>query len=118
MTGDATGLGVMPIAGRGAMGSSARPPKGGLRLASAFLVIGLAPALAAPDSRRTPPPASCDLETVASGTVQSVTDGRTFILVGGQEVRLPAVEIPPLPVPSAAAPPPAPAPAESPAATP
>jgi endonuclease YncB( thermonuclease family) len=100
------------------MESSARPPKGGLRLASACLLLALGPALAAPDSRRTPPPASCDLETVASGTVQSVTDGRTFILAGGQEVRLPAIEIPALPAPSAAAPAASPAPTESPAATP
>jgi len=89
------------------MGSSARPPKGGLRLAPAFLLLALTPALAAPDNKRTPAAsAACDLETVASGTVQSVTDGRTFVLADGQEVRLPAVEIPALPAP-------APAPAES-----
>ena len=110
-TGDATGLGVMPT-GRGAMGSSARPPMGGLRLAPACLLLAFSPALAAPDTKRTPAAASCDLETVASGTVQSVTDGRTFILVGGQEVRLPAIEIPALP-----APPPIASPTESTAAT-
>jgi endonuclease YncB( thermonuclease family) len=94
------------------MWSSARPPRGGLRLASAFLLLALAPALAAPGTKRTPAAAAnCDLETVASGTVQSVTDGRTFILADGHEVRLPAVEIPALPVPAA------PAAAESPIAT-
>jgi endonuclease YncB( thermonuclease family) len=104
---------LMLIAGRGAMWSSARPPKGGLRLALAFLLLALAPALAAPDSKRTPAAsAACDLETVASGTVQSVTDGRTFILADGHEVRLPAVEIPALPAVAA------PAPAESAATTP
>jgi endonuclease YncB( thermonuclease family) len=97
------------------MGSSARPPKGGLLLASALLLMALTSALAAPDSKRTPAAsATCDLETVASGTVQSVTDGRTFVLADGQEVRLPAIEIPALPAPATPA-----APAESgPSATP
>jgi endonuclease YncB( thermonuclease family) len=76
--------------------------------------LALAPALAAPEKKRTPTAAAnCDLETVASGTVQSVTDGRTFILADGHEVRLPAVEIPALPAPAAPA---TPAPAESAAA--
>jgi endonuclease YncB( thermonuclease family) len=79
------------------MGSVTRPPKGGLRLAPAFLaLLALTPAAAAP---RTTPAANCDLETVASGTVASVTDGRTFVLDDGREVRLPAVEIPALPAP-------------------
>jgi len=96
------------------MWSSARPPRGGLRLAPAFLtLLILTPALAAPDSRRTTAPTTCDLETVASGTVASITDGRTFVLDDGREVRLPAVEIPALPAPPAS-----PAPTDSAASTP
>jgi len=96
------------------MWSFARPPRGGLRLAPAFLtLLILTPALAAPDSRRTTAPTTCDLETVASGTVASITDGRTFVLDDGREVRLPAVEIPALPAPPAS-----PAPTDSAASTP
>ncbi len=87
----------MPTAGRGAMWSCARAPQGVLRVAPAVLVLlALAPALAGTGNKRTTPSgsAACDLETVASGTVQSVTDGRTFVLDDGREVRLPAIEIP------------------------
>jgi endonuclease YncB( thermonuclease family) len=96
------------------MWPTARPPKGGLRLVPAFLTLfALAPAFAAPDSKRSTPTATCDLETVASGTVASVTDGRTFVLDDGREVRLAAVEIPALP----AAPTPAPADSAAPTAS-
>ena len=94
------------------MWPTARPPKGGLRLAPAFLtLLALAPAVAAPDSKRSAAATSCDLETVASGTVASVTDGRTFVLDDSREVRLPTVEIPTLAIPT-------PAPADSPPSTP
>ncbi len=86
----------MPTAGRDAMWPCARAPQGVLRVAPAVLVLlALAPALAGTGNKRTPSAsAACDLETVASGTVQSVTDGRTFVLDDGREVRLPAIEIP------------------------
>jgi len=39
-------------------------------------------------------PATCALEIVASGTVRSVTDARTFVLADGREVRLAGIEVP------------------------
>jgi endonuclease YncB( thermonuclease family) len=42
-------------------------------------------------------PASCNPESFWSGTVQSVVDGRTFVLADGREVRLAGIEVPPLP---------------------
>jgi len=72
------------------------------RRARAFLpaataaLVALAPAAdAAP--RKTSAPAACRLETVATGTVKSVIDGRTFVLADGREVRLAGIEVPPLP---------------------
>jgi len=92
----------MPTFCRGARGSSARPPTGGL-LATALVALALTPAWAAQGSKRANPAAAgCDLQTVASGTVQTIVDGQTFLLADGREVRLPAVEIPPLPAPAPA----------------
>ncbi len=82
----------------------------------AVLLALMTPALAvaAPDSRRAKQASTdCTLETVASGTVASVLDGRTFVLADGREVRLPSIEIPPLPTPL---PEPDPAPAAAPTA--
>jgi endonuclease YncB( thermonuclease family) len=49
-------------------------------------------AAAAPKS--TPPSPTCRLEAFATGTVQAVVDGRTFVLADGREVRLDGIEIP------------------------
>src|SRR5689334_24742496 len=99
----------MPNA-RGAM-SIAQPPMGALPVAALVAMLAPALAVAAPDSRHKPQPAAgCTRETVASGTVATVIDGRTFALEDGREVRLPAIEIPPPPDPG-------PAPAAAPATT-
>jgi endonuclease YncB( thermonuclease family) len=51
--------------------------------------------------RRSAAPATCQRETVATGTVNTVIDGRTFMLADGREVRLAGIEVPPLPDPAA-----------------
>ena len=43
--------------------------------------------------------AGCKFETLGTGTVRRVIDGRTFHLDDGQQVRLAAIEVPPLPLP-------------------
>jgi endonuclease YncB( thermonuclease family) len=45
------------------------------------------------------PRVACGGETVAHATVAAIVDGRTFILGDGRQVRLAAVEVPPLPSP-------------------
>jgi endonuclease YncB( thermonuclease family) len=69
-------------------------------------VILAAIALAAPTARaqptvqNTPNPApACALEALGNGSVRRVIDGRTFQLDGGPQVRLAAIETPPLPLP-------------------
>ena len=89
----------------------ARPPIGALPAAALLGLVAPALALAAPDKRAHPASAGCNLEMVASGTVATVVDGRTFVLEDGREVRLPAIEVPPPPEPS-------PTPAADPAADP
>jgi endonuclease YncB( thermonuclease family) len=42
------------------------------------------------------PAPACGAEEIARGTVSSVLDGRTFVLDDGHEVRLAAIEVPPL----------------------
>jgi len=42
---------------------------------------------------------ACRFEVVAAGTVAQVLDGRSFVLEGGREVRLAALEVPLLPAP-------------------
>jgi endonuclease YncB( thermonuclease family) len=44
-------------------------------------------------------PFACSGETMAQGGVGRVVDGRTFVLDDGREVRLAAIEVPPLPLP-------------------
>jgi endonuclease YncB( thermonuclease family) len=44
------------------------------------------------------PPHACGGETVARATVGRIIDGRTFVLDDGREVRLAAIEAPPLPM--------------------
>jgi endonuclease YncB( thermonuclease family) len=100
----------MPNICRGAI-STARPPLGALLAAALLGLLMPGLAVAAPESkRRTPSSADCTLETVATGTVATVIDGRTFALADGREVRLPSVEVPPPPDQS-------PIPAASPGAT-
>ena len=43
----------------------------------------------------------CGGDEIARGTVSRVIDGRTFVLDDGREVRLAAIEVPPLPLPQA-----------------
>ena len=42
---------------------------------------------------------ACGGETIAHGTASRIIDGRTFVLDDGREVRLAAIEVPPLPLP-------------------
>ena len=44
-------------------------------------------------------PFACSGETIVHGSVSRVVDGRTFVLDDGREVRLAAIEVPPLPLP-------------------
>jgi endonuclease YncB( thermonuclease family) len=46
----------------------------------------------------------CKLETIGTGAVRRVIDGRTFQLDDGQHVRLAAVEVPPMPLPGQSGP--------------
>ena len=46
------------------------------------------------------PNIACGGETVARATVSRIIDGRTFVLGDGHEVRLAAIEVPPLPPPN------------------
>jgi endonuclease YncB( thermonuclease family) len=63
------------------------------------VLIAVATALAVPAqaARRSPPPTTCQRETVATGTVKAIIDGRTFMLADGREIRLAGIEVPPLP---------------------
>jgi endonuclease YncB( thermonuclease family) len=45
------------------------------------------------------PAIACGAEAIARGTFSRVIDGRTFVLGDGREVRLAAIEVPPLPPP-------------------
>ena len=45
----------------------------------------------------TAPP--CGGDEIARATVSRVSDGRTFTLADGREVRLAAIEVPPMPLP-------------------
>ncbi|MGZ3308513.1 MAG: hypothetical protein ACXU8R_08335, partial [Xanthobacteraceae bacterium] len=73
----------------------ARPPMGVLPAAALLGLLTPALAIAAPDSKRaTRASAACTLEMVASGTVATIIDGRTFVLEDGREVRLPSIEVP------------------------
>jgi endonuclease YncB( thermonuclease family) len=81
------------------MDRSCRPR--GRVVAAALAIVVLAPPSGAAERK---PPAPCRLETVATGAVKSVIDGRTFVLADAREVRLAGIEVPPLPGPSAPAP--------------
>jgi len=93
----------MPSVRPDAMASIARPPLSALPTAALIALLAPALANAAPESKRANPvSAPCNPDMVASGTVASVIDGRTFVLDDGHEVRLPAVEIPTLAAPAPA----------------
>jgi endonuclease YncB( thermonuclease family) len=66
----------------------------------AGLLVGSALAAAAqdsPSSPKSPPPMSaCRFDLVATGKVATILDGRNFVFDDGREVRLAAVEVPPL----------------------
>ena len=81
------------------MGLSGRVDvSGGCRLAgmcAAFSVAAASATLA--QDRQTV--AACRFEIFSSGQVASVLDGRSFVLEDGREVRLAAIEVPPVPKP-------------------
>ena len=65
-------------------------------LAAGFAVaFAKAPALAIEHE----PAQACGGDEVARGTVSRIADGRTFVLDDGREVRLAAIEVPPVPLP-------------------
>ncbi len=72
------------------------------RPAGLVLLAGVALALpcTAAEPKKPATPAACAREPVASGTVERVVDGRTFVLADGREVRLAGIEVPPLPQPN------------------
>jgi endonuclease YncB( thermonuclease family) len=43
---------------------------------------------------------ACGANEIARGTVSRIVDGRTFVLDDGREIRLAAVEVPPMPLPN------------------
>ncbi|MEA2954102.1 MAG: hypothetical protein QOJ96_3622, partial [Alphaproteobacteria bacterium] len=47
-------------------------------------------------ARKTDPVAACHSEAVGSGKVVRITDGRSFVLDDGREIRLASIEVPPL----------------------
>ena len=70
--------------------------------ASLLAGTGLAASSWAAETKNAPPSPACHLEPFASGTVEAVVDGRTFVLADGREVRLDGIEIPPGPAASPA----------------
>jgi endonuclease YncB( thermonuclease family) len=63
------------------------------------LFAGAAPAQPIPAA-----PSDCKLETIGTGTVRRVIDGRTFALDDGQQIRLAAIETPSTPLPGESGP--------------
>ena len=76
----------------------------GFGLAAMAGAIALALPASAAATRKSSAPPACELATVATGTVKTVVDGRTFVLADGREVRLAGIEGPPGPATSATAP--------------
>jgi endonuclease YncB( thermonuclease family) len=66
-------------------------------LAAAFAACGCDKAFAQDKTVVTAPP--CGGDPIADTTVSRVSDGRTFTLADGREVRLAGIEVPPLPLP-------------------
>ncbi len=81
-----------------------QPPRSGILAAAlaacSVLTFGASDAIA---QDQTPAPV-CGTDELARGTVNRVIDGRTFVLDDGREVRLAAIEVPPLQQDSGAAP--------------
>jgi endonuclease YncB( thermonuclease family) len=71
--------------------------RGPLRYSTALLLITCAGSLALAQDQSAAP--ACGADEIARGTVSRVTDGRTLTLADGREVRLAAIEVPPLPLP-------------------
>jgi endonuclease YncB( thermonuclease family) len=76
------------------------------RLGNSVSILTFAPLLlalnggsAAIAQERQEPAPACGASEIARGTVSRILDGRTFVLGDGREVRLAAVEVPPLPLP-------------------
>jgi endonuclease YncB( thermonuclease family) len=67
--------------------------------ALAATVAACATVGASAQQQQTAAPA-CGGDEIARATVKSIIDGRTFTLADGREVRLAAIEVPPLPAPS------------------
>ena len=68
-------------------------------VAAALLAAGVAlfsGCLGAAAQERTRPDSVCAEETLATGTADRVIDGRAFVLNDGREIRLAAIEVPPL----------------------
>jgi endonuclease YncB( thermonuclease family) len=75
------------------------------RFLAAGLAATFAAAFGAPAVAQDPPhSASCGGAEIARATVNRAIDGRTFVLDDGREVRLAAIEVPPLPQDAAPAP--------------
>jgi hypothetical protein len=68
----------------------------GILVAAVAAACGCCGTAAAQTAQASPP---CGGEELARGTVSRVIDGRTFVLGDGREVRLAALEVPPLPPP-------------------
>ena len=69
----------------------------GAALAAEFAMMCGCVCAAAQERPQTP--IACGGATIASGTASRSIDGRTFVLDDGREVRLAAIEVPPLPLP-------------------
>lgn len=65
----------------------------------AILSLVASAAIAAGGSVDATPGSSCKLTRFASGRVKTVTDGRTFVLDDGREIRLAAIEVAPVAAP-------------------
>ena len=68
----------------------------GILAAAVTAACGCFGPAAAQTAQASPP---CGADELARGTVSRVIDGRTFVLDDGREVRLAAIEVPPLPPP-------------------
>jgi endonuclease YncB( thermonuclease family) len=68
---------------------------------AALFAVGFATACACATARamEQQPTHDCGGGEIARGTVRSIVDGRTFVLEDGREVRLAAIEVPPLEAP-------------------
>ena len=85
----------MPILCCRVFRSAARPSeRTWARLVAAVLLGGLAATTVCAAAERKSPSPTCSLQTFVAGTVQSVVDGRSFVLADGREVRLDGIEVP------------------------